>query len=108
MSNPESPFDIIAFERAAKVRAAEFIGEVARLASLEMEEEPAEWLKIAGGQYTLSDGTQVAARHEAWHSDPKKVVAKVKIVRPFVESLGADCNLRRVQVARLILCRTFF
>jgi hypothetical protein len=106
-SPDEQPFDIIAFEAAAKARAADFAGQVARLAALPVEEASAEWLQVAGAQYELSDGLQLAAQHETWDNDPGKVVAKVRIVRSFVESLGMDRNLRRVRLTRFIRYASF-
>jgi hypothetical protein len=102
----EPPFDIAAFEGAAKARVIEFASEVARLALIEID-DPTEWLTEVGAQYELSDGVSLAAKHETWDNDPMKVVAKLRVVQPFVESLGADGNLRRAQVARLIVCKTF-
>jgi len=104
---PNEPFDINAFETAAKARVVEFAGEVARLALLRVEDDSAEWIEVSGGQYELSDGMLVAAQHETWDNEPERIVAKVKLTQPFVESLGVDGILRRVQVVRLILGRTF-
>jgi hypothetical protein len=107
-NSPDEPrFDIIAFEAAAKARAAEFAGQAARLAAFRVEEASAEWLEVTGAQYELSDGSQVAVQHEIWEHDPDKVVAKVRIMQPFVESLGIDRNLRRVQLTRFIMYMSF-
>lgn len=113
MSNAEfpdkPPFDIVQFETEAKGRAAEFVAQVARLSRFawEFEYDENEWVTPTGAQYDLPDGSQFALKHEVWHQDPTKVIAKVRATRPPVESTGIDGQRRRVVLTRSIMYASF-
>jgi len=99
-------FDIVQFETDARKRAAELVAQVARLAIFATD-EPVEWVVEKGGLYELPNGQTVALKHETWDQNPEKVVAKVKITHPYVESVGLDSLRRRVQLTRFIEYRSF-
>ncbi len=115
MSAPNSPdepsFDIVQFEVAAQARAAEFVGQVTRLAKLAIlgsEFLPDEsWLSERGAQYDLADGSQIAVKHETYDQDPARIKAKLRVTQPPQEFLGSDRQLRRVTLSRLVMYTSF-
>ncbi|HSX36317.1 MAG TPA: hypothetical protein VLH84_05290 [Patescibacteria group bacterium] len=112
MSAPGTPdqpeFDSLKFEAEAVARAAEFVGQVSRLAVRKPEDDEGDdWLVVRGARYSLADGSEWAVAHETWDQDPRRVVAKLRIIRPFVETPGSDGQLRRATLTRFIMYRSF-